>query len=112
MLNNNGFQEASTNRIEMPDMSDEGVNALLAYMYRAEIDVKMLQEEIFIELLCSAHKYNIATLEKLMLDSMLLEKPIQSFGIDSVLKLYFFAVNIEDSSFQMLVGKMLEFLKR
>ncbi|CAL8135675.1 unnamed protein product [Orchesella dallaii] len=108
------LQESQTNRIEMGDMSEQGVNALLAYFYTWDIKIEELSEEVCVELLYAAHKYNISTLESLMIDT-LLDKPDgedgnQWFSPNIALELYFLGVNIE--SCNLLTEKMLSILKR
>ncbi|ODM89719.1 Speckle-type POZ protein [Orchesella cincta] len=43
------FQESRTNRIEMCDVSEEGVKALLDYLYKWDVKVEEMTEQIFLE---------------------------------------------------------------
>ncbi|CAL8135657.1 unnamed protein product [Orchesella dallaii] len=103
------FQESQTNRIEMNDVSEEGVKSLLSYLYKWDMNTEEMTEQIVIELLHTSHKYNISTLEKLLVNT-LLDKSDEWFSMNSVLELYFLTVNIETCD--LLTDKMLGILKR
>ncbi|ODM86679.1 hypothetical protein Ocin01_20003 [Orchesella cincta] len=93
----------------MSDVSEEGVKALLDYLYKWDVKVEEMTEQIFLELLHTSHKYNIATLEKLLVNT-LLDKADDWFNMNTVLELYFLTVNIETCD--LLTDKMLSILKR
>ncbi|CAL8135688.1 unnamed protein product [Orchesella dallaii] len=103
----NDLKESQTSRIEMNDLSPDGVRCLLAYMYGREPQL-VPTESITIELLKTGHKYNIANLKQQML-KLLCTKPPHWFSTDGVLELYFFIVNIEE--YQVLCEKLLHLLK-
>ncbi|CAL8135690.1 unnamed protein product [Orchesella dallaii] len=102
----NGMRESQTSRIEMEDLSANGVRYLLSYMYGRELQPT---EPIALELLQSGHKYNIVNLEEHML-KLLCSKPADWFTIDGILELYFFSVNIEQH--EVLCEKLVRIMKR
>ncbi|CAL8068857.1 unnamed protein product [Orchesella dallaii] len=104
-----GLQESQTNRIEMNDISEEGVNALVNYFYQMKIDVEGISEEIAFELLQLAHRYNISNLESLMIDT-LYYKPMNWFSLEAIISIYCFTSKIEN--YTMLYDKMLSWMKR
>ncbi|CAL8135756.1 unnamed protein product [Orchesella dallaii] len=103
----NDLKESQTSRIEMNDLSSDGVRCLLAYMYGREPQL-VPTEPITFELLKTGHKYNIANLKQQML-KLLCGKPPHWFSTDGVLELYFFIVNFEEH--QVLCEKLLHLLK-
>jgi len=110
MLTNN-MEESQTSKIEMNDISEEAVNALLVYLYqRVSFDMRafFIENDVAFELLRTAHKYNIRPLEDLMKEKLSKIDPI-SVDINVVLELYFFAVNVD--SCKVLGDKMLIILK-
>ncbi|CAL8135760.1 unnamed protein product [Orchesella dallaii] len=102
----NGMRESQTSRIEMEDLSANGVRYLLSYMCGRELQPT---EPIALELLQSGHKYNIVNLEEQML-KLLRSKPADWFTINGILELYFFSVNIEQH--EVLCEKLLRIMKR
>ncbi|ODM89716.1 Copper-transporting ATPase, partial [Orchesella cincta] len=70
-----------------------------------------LSEEICLELLYAAHKYDISTLENLIVDT-LLDKPDEWFSINVVLELYFFTVNVGSCDLDLLTEKLVDILIR
>ncbi|CAL8127527.1 unnamed protein product [Orchesella dallaii] len=104
-----GLQESQTNTIEMTDFSETVVNTLLSYLYGLEIDTSQIEPDMAFDLLRVAHKYNLAYLEKDMLETLLF-KPEDSLGINTVLVMYFFTEKIED--FKELSEKFLHILRK
>ncbi|CAL8135704.1 unnamed protein product [Orchesella dallaii] len=103
-----GLRESQTNRIEMVDVSQEGVTTLLAYMYGRDLQLDQLTIEVAFEVLKATHKYHISILEAMLLD-LFCRKPYYWFSIDGLLAVYFFSVNV--SEYQMLSQKMLFAMK-
>ncbi|ODM90558.1 Speckle-type POZ protein B [Orchesella cincta] len=104
----NDMQESQTNRIEMKDINEEVVNQLLSYIYGRAINTKDMKEEIAFDLLRTAHKYNITSLEELITVT-LFNRPNDSFNMNTVLHLYFFTMNVDELN--LLYEKMLNILK-
>ncbi|CAL8127525.1 unnamed protein product [Orchesella dallaii] len=104
-----GFQESQTNTIEMTDLSETVVNTLLSYLYGLEIDTLEIEADMAFDLLQVAHKYNLADLEKDMLETLLI-KPDDSSSVNTVLAMYFFTEKIED--FKNLCDKYLRILRK
>ncbi|CAL8135752.1 unnamed protein product [Orchesella dallaii] len=103
-----GLSESQTNRIEMDDISQEGVTILLAYMYGRDLQLEKLTTEVAFQLLRATHKYNVSNFEA-MLVNLIYRKPSDWFSIDNLLAIYFFSVNV--SEHQMLSQKMLSTMK-
>jgi len=93
----------------MNDVSEEGVNALLDFLYRKNLDENKMSEETTFELLHTAHKYDIKSLEQEMV-KLLNDKPQTWFTLTNVLSVYFFTVKVEE--YQALCNKMMVILKR
>ncbi|CAL8130951.1 unnamed protein product [Orchesella dallaii] len=104
-----GFSESTSNKIEMTDVSEEGLNIFLNYLYKDKINTEVIEEEIAVELLQISHKYNVSALESIMLE-MLFNKPNNWFSVDSALSLYFITVNVTAHS--ALCEKMFDIIKR
>ncbi|CAL8135694.1 unnamed protein product [Orchesella dallaii] len=103
-----GLSESQTNRIEMDDMSQEGVTILLAYMYGRDLQLEKLTTEVAFQLLRATHKYNVSNFEAILVN-LICRKPSEWFSIDNLLAIYFFSVNV--SEHQMLSQKMLSTMK-
>jgi len=104
-----GLEESKTSKIEMTDVSDDVINQMVTYLYGNEIRPDEITSENGIGLFQLAHKYNIISLEKKMLQR-LLQKPSDWFDINTVLDLYFFTQHLEQ--FEVLLKKMEGILKR
>ncbi|ODM90495.1 Kelch-like protein 3 [Orchesella cincta] len=83
-----GLEESKTNRINMEEMSEEGVNALVQYFYKNELDEKEIGVEVASELLQAAHKYNTSKLEVIILN-LLLRKPEEEFSLETIFEVYY-----------------------
>ncbi|ODM87845.1 TD and POZ domain-containing protein 1, partial [Orchesella cincta] len=104
-----GLQETQTRKIEMTDLSNDVVNSMLSYLYGQEMNTFQLQHEMVFELLRTAHKYNIVSLENDMTDVLLCQLD-NSYEMNVVLDLYYFTVNVE--KFHALCEKALDILRR
>ncbi|ODM87577.1 TD and POZ domain-containing protein 1-like [Orchesella cincta] len=104
-----GLQESKTKRIEMADLSEKVVNALLSYMYGQEIKIFQMEYDMAFDLLRTAHKYNLVSLQWDLVDTFL-KKPDNSYEMNAVLGLYYFTVNIEE--LDALCDKAVNILKR
>jgi len=109
MLTNDGFKESQTGRIEMTDLTEEGVKSLIMYMYKNELDAEEMDEENAIELIQAAHKYNIPGLEAFIVKT-LTSKPDNWFGIMNVFSLYLFTEKVDE--YGDLCQKMMRVLRR
>ncbi|ODM90557.1 Speckle-type POZ protein [Orchesella cincta] len=103
-----GMEESRNNKIPMIDISEEVVNLLLAYLYGRDINTAEMEEDIAYDLLRTAHKYNISSLQELMAVT-LFNKSNDSFTTNTVLDVYFFTLNLEELT--ELCNKMLNILK-
>ncbi|ODM90556.1 Kelch-like protein 40a [Orchesella cincta] len=103
-----GMEESRNNKIPMTDISEEVVNILLAYLYCCDINITEMKEDIAYDLLRTAHKYNIPSLQELMAVT-LFKKPNNSFNMNTVLNVYYFTLNVEELN--ELCDKMLNILK-
>ncbi|ODM94883.1 BTB/POZ domain-containing protein, partial [Orchesella cincta] len=89
MLKGN-FKENRENRIEMSDMSEDSVQAFLAYVYCWETFEASENPAIAYELLKTSHKYEINNLESCMIN-LILSKPIKWLQVDVAIELFFFS---------------------
>ncbi|CAL8130955.1 unnamed protein product [Orchesella dallaii] len=104
-----GFSESTSYKIEMTDVTEEGFNIFLTYLYKQTLNNEEITEELAIELLQVAHKYNVSPLENIMLQ-VLFQKHDDLYSIDSALSLYFMTTNVTAHS--MLCEKMFGIIKR
>ncbi|CAL8135651.1 unnamed protein product [Orchesella dallaii] len=104
-----GFNESTSYKIEMMDVTEEGFNIFLTYLYKQTLNNEEITEELAIELLQVAHKYNVSPLENIMLE-VLFQKHDDLYSIDSALSLYFMTTNVTVHS--MLCEKMFGIIKR
>lgn len=102
------LQESKTNQIEMVDMSEQGVQAFLEYLYKSEKSLAEQNPQVALELLEAAHKYDIPHLEGNM-KHLFLEKSNDWFNVDVALHLFLFARNICD--YEHLKIKCVQVLK-
>ncbi len=91
------FKEGVTHQIVMDDMSENGVNAFLAYLYYWNLDVPLADPKVALELLRVSHKYDITSLEKAA-RHILIGKPVEWFDVSTVIQLFFFSKNLETYS--------------
>ncbi|ODM90555.1 Kelch-like protein 40a [Orchesella cincta] len=103
-----GLQESQTNKIDMTDIDEEVVGLLLVHLYGRDINTVAMKEEIAYDLLRTAHKYNISSLQELMTVTIF-NKPNDSFNMNTVLNLYFFTLRVEELN--PLHKKVLNILK-
>lgn len=94
MLSGN-FQEAKDHTINMEDITERGVKALLEYLYFWEIREAVTDVSIAFELLKVSHKYNIKELEATM-NRLFRTKPFDWFELDVTLELYVFVRELDD----------------
>lgn len=95
MLQGENFREAQTNKIVMDDMTEHGVEALLAYIYY--VSVKQAQKDIHVamELLQASEKYSMENLKKSM-KGVFLGKPYDWYKTEGALQVFLFARNATD----------------
>ncbi len=84
-----GMQEARESKIEMEGISENGVRALLAYLYHRETKAVNESSEIALELLEASEKYYIENLRDDVRNIMLARKSCW-FEVDTALSLYIF----------------------
>ncbi|CAL8108229.1 unnamed protein product [Orchesella dallaii] len=89
-------------------LTEEAVNALLKFLYYSDLDDATKSPNISLELLKTAHEYDMATLE-IVLKRLLLGKSNDWFELDMVLLLFQFALKVED--YKDLKGKAVEVIK-
>jgi len=105
-----GLQETQTRRIEFVDVNEEVATQFLAFIYGMDfMPVNFMREDMSFELLRLAHKYNVSSLETLMIKTLLLV-PNDGFNWDVALSLYFFSRNIE--ALQIVCDKMLNIMRK
>lgn len=103
-----GMEEATTNTIEMPAMTEKSVRAFLAFLYYMDTSEAINSSDVAFELFEAGHKYDIKGLEDSM-KNILLTKPFGWFSVPTALRLFLFARNLEGSA--ILKGKAAEVLK-
>ncbi|CAL8130957.1 unnamed protein product [Orchesella dallaii] len=104
-----GFSESTSHKIEMTDVSEEGLSIFLTYLYTYKINTMVMTLAIAVELLQTSHKYNVSALESAILE-MLFHKPNNWYSLDSALSLYFMTANVTAHS--SLCEKMFDIIKR
>ncbi|CAL8108211.1 unnamed protein product [Orchesella dallaii] len=90
------------------NLTEEAVNALLKFLYYSDLDDATKSPSISLELLKTAHEYDMATLE-IAMKRLLLAKSNDWFELDMVLLLFQFALKVE--GYQDLKGKAVEVIK-
>ncbi|CAL8132802.1 unnamed protein product [Orchesella dallaii] len=105
-----GMKESQTNRIEMEEVSEAGVDSLVNYFYRNKVD-ENTDEQVALELLQTAHKYNISKLEAVMLNTVY-SKPDEWLSIGNVLHLYLYSRNVDGFCYEMLRQRMFKIMKK
>lgn len=103
MLNTN--LECKDQNIDMSDLSEEGVRALLSYLYYWDIDNATESCDIAFQLFVAGHKFDIARLKKCMKD-LLLSKHVSWFQKEVAFKLFLFSRNLRQE--EDLVAKALQ----
>lgn len=91
-----GMQEAQTNTIELLDMNEKAVKAMLAYLYCWDLSAAQESSEVAFDLLCAGQKYLIPTLVAAM-RKILLQKENAWYNVDVALSLFVFANNLQDN---------------
>lgn len=76
--------------IEMPEMTDQGVRAFLAFLYCWDTSVPSQDPNVALELFRAGHKYEIPEMEKSMKE-ILLNTPTEKLSVDLALDLFTFA---------------------
>ncbi len=104
------FGEASENKLKIEDISFDGVEALLKFLYYSDVTDALKSSAITLELLKSADKYNIQMLWKILC-VILMEEPHEWYDVDMALGLFQFVRNKEkDEDIQKLMKKVIEVL--
>ncbi|ODM87812.1 Kelch-like protein 2 [Orchesella cincta] len=113
-----GLEESQTNRIRMEETSELGINILVKYFYKNEVDDKEISFEVALELLQMAHKYDISKLEVIMLN-ILFRKSEEWFTLDNVVDLYVDTKQVADVTsgndsycYGLLRDRMFNIIKR
>ena len=92
-----GMKEGLTSTVEMPDMTEAGIRALLAYLYCWDILAALQNSSVAFELLQAADKYGIPALYKIVKEVILL-KETNRFSVTTSLQLLSFAMKKEKDS--------------
>lgn len=108
MLNGENYKEGESQEIEMVDMCENGVKALLAFLYYRGLQEPSKDIQVALELLRAANKYDISSLEK-AITVIIMQKPIEWFDISTTIQLFFFSKNIDH--FTGIKQKSLQVLK-
>lgn len=87
------MEECRTGKIFMKDISSRGVQVLLMYLYCWELGDAAFDMDLALELLRTAHKYDMKDLDS-DLTQMLLQRPIEMYSVNFALDLFLFARNI------------------
>ncbi len=94
----------------MEGMSFDGVQALLKFLYYSDVTDALEASDIALELLKSAHKYDIQVLWKVIC-VILLEEPHIWYDVDMAFGLFEFLRNRErDDDNQKLLKKVIQVL--
>lgn len=92
----NDMEEAKKGEIEMPEMSEGGVRAFLAYLYYRDEEVPNAKCGIALELMIAGHKYDVQSLENDMTKKLLyMSRKWYETDLDVAVKLYLFARNVK-----------------
>lgn len=108
---NGELQEQQTNMLEMEDISEKGVRALLAFLYCWDQTDANKNSIVAFELLNAGHKYDIPKLEELMAE-MLLKKGSEWFDAEVSVKLFGFGRNLPSKFGQDLKMKAVNMMTR
>lgn len=84
-----GMKEAKENKIAVPEMSEKGVRAMLAFLYYRDMNDVYEDVEVALELLQAAEKYGIDYLKN-EARSILLSRQSSWFTVDVALELLLF----------------------
>lgn len=88
------MKESQTNHISMVDVSEEGVRALLEYLYCRDLNKPMESSTVSVEMLEVAHKYLLGSLED-AIKAILLNKCDSWFNPNAAFRLFFFAGKLD-----------------
>lgn len=89
------MRETHDNRILMEDVSEEGVKALLAYLYYRDLEMPLMSSVLAVELLELSHRYLIGGLENAV-KGILLEKDVKWFEGKAAMRLFYFAGKLDN----------------
>jgi len=102
------FQESKSNRIEMPDVSEECVKAMLEFIYSMKLTEPFNCSMVAVELFHMAHKYDICLLEE-KLAEMLPQRATKWYNVNAAVDLFRFVRNVD--KYGSLKKKMIQVLK-
>jgi len=86
--------EVASSELMVDDMSWQGVDAFLKFLYHGEIDSAVVSSTIAFELLKAGHKYQIQALEKIGKELLYLEKDYK-FEMSTALDMFTFCGHID-----------------
>lgn len=89
--------EATTSTLDLTDMTEAGVRALLAFLYYADITEAKKDCEVAFELFEAGHKYDVEDLEETM-KRLIVDKDLDWFSVDMALSLLLFARNLVEGA--------------
>lgn len=89
------MQEASTTTVEVSEMSEEGVRALLAFLYHSDQSAPDEKCAVALELLCAGQKYTIPVLEAAIRD-LILGKEDNWMDAEVAVQVFLFARNMPE----------------
>lgn len=104
--NTKEFQER---RVELPDVSKEGLECFINYVYLKDFPPRKVTCEVGLELLRIAHMYEITDLKDLVL-KYIVSRKFEWFTPDGVLGVYYFVRNIAE--FSNLKELMMDHMQR
>ncbi|ODM88776.1 BTB/POZ domain-containing protein [Orchesella cincta] len=94
MLDSN-MKESKSSQIELLDVTEPCVKALLEYLYTFKITQGRKSSKLAVEMFQVAHKYDISQLEKEMAQ-ILLERANSWYDVNAALDLFRFSRNVEE----------------
>lgn len=97
MFQSEEMEEAKTGKLEMEEMSEQGVRALLRWIYWGDEKEALLDSDVAVELLIAGDKWDLGGLTEKMKEIILKRRGYDDewFSLDSALELYGWARNLE-----------------
>lgn len=88
------MSESRDNILKIPDVTENGIRAMLKFIYCWDLEQATENSELALQLLQAAHKYQIQDLENSMID-LFCAMPFKWVSVNSAVKLLLFSKNAE-----------------
>ncbi len=98
MFQAEGMEEAKTGKLEMEDMSEQGVKAFLRWVYWKDDKEALSESDVAVELLIAGDKYDLEGLVEKMKEIILKRSGLDEewFSVESGVKLFKWARHLEE----------------